>query len=164
MENTATQDSFFNDIYESSATVEYAGFWIRFVAWIIDAIVLAVPNWIISAFLMGGTALATDVEANPFAMMAAMSGSMAITSLLNLLYKSVMESSSWQATIGKRALNLKVTDEQGHRISFGRSLGRTLATFLSSFILLIGYIMAAFSSRKQALHDKIASTLVVKTR
>ncbi|AKQ47380.1 hypothetical protein TH63_00150 [Rufibacter radiotolerans] len=151
-------------MYETSATVEYAGFWIRLVAWVIDAFVLAIPNWIISAVFMGGTALATDLENNPYAMMAAMSGSIGLTSLINLLYKSILESSSWQATIGKKALNLKVTDEQGHRISFLRSLGRTLATFISAFILFIGYIMAAFSSRKQALHDKIASTLVVKTR
>ncbi|GAB2528787.1 RDD family protein [Rufibacter soli] len=164
MENTATQDSFFSDIYETSATVEYAGFWIRLVALIIDGFVLAIPNWIISAVFMGGTALATDLENNPYAMMAAMSGTLGISTLINLLYKSILESSSWQATIGKKALNLKVTDEHGQRISFLRSLGRTLSTYLSTIILFIGYIMAAFSSRKQALHDKIASTLVVKTR
>jgi uncharacterized RDD family membrane protein YckC len=164
MENTATQDSFFSDIYETSATVEYAGFWIRLVALIIDGFVLAIPNWIISAVFMGGTALATDLENNPYAMMAAMSGTLGISTLINLLYKSILESSSWQATIGKKALNLKVTDEHGQRISFLRSLGRTLSTYLSTVILFIGYIMAAFSSRKQALHDKIASTLVVKTR
>ncbi|MBC3541743.1 RDD family protein [Rufibacter sediminis] len=163
MENTTTPDSFFSDIYDTSHTVTYAGFWIRFVAVLIDGVVLMIPNWIISTVLIGGTVVATDA-ANPFAMLAAMSTSIGISSLLQILYKSIMESSSWQATLGKRALNLKVTDEQGQRISFGKSLLRSFATILSSMILAIGYIMAAFSSRKQALHDKIASTLVVKTR
>ncbi|RNI26287.1 RDD family protein [Rufibacter latericius] len=163
MENTTTQDSFFSDIYDTSHTVAYAGFWIRFVAVIIDGFVLMIPNWIISTVLIGGTAVATDA-ANPFAIIAAMSTSIAITSILQILYKSIMESSSWQATLGKRALNLKVTDEHGQRISFGRSLGRSFASILSTMVMFIGYIMAAFSSRKQALHDKIASTLVVKNR
>ncbi|KAA3436040.1 RDD family protein [Rufibacter hautae] len=165
MENTTTQDSFFSDIYETSQPVVYAGFWIRFVAWIIDAVALAIPNWIITTVFLAGTAVVTDeLESNPFAIFAAMSSSFMITFVLSLLYKSILESSSWQATLGKRALNLKVTDEQGKRISFSRSLGRSVATYLSGAIMAIGYIMAAFTSRKQALHDKLAGTLVVKTR
>ena len=73
-----------------------------------------------------------------------------------------MESSVNQGTIGKMALNLKVTDLNGERISFGRATGRFFAKYISSITLLIGYIMAAFTERKQALHDMIAGTYVIK--
>ena len=78
------------------------------------------------------------------------------------LYYAFMESSANQATVGKIALGLKVTDTDGGRISFGRALGRTFAKILSVLTLFIGFIMAGFTDRKQALHDKIAHTLVVK--
>jgi uncharacterized RDD family membrane protein YckC len=73
-----------------------------------------------------------------------------------------MERSAKQATVGKLAIGIKVTDLDGGRISFWRALGRTFAKIISGIILFIGYIMAAFTERKQALHDKIADTLVVK--
>jgi uncharacterized RDD family membrane protein YckC len=72
-----------------------------------------------------------------------------------------MESSSWQAMLGKRALGIIVTDENGNRLTFGRATGRYWAKFLSYFILMIGFLMAAFTPKKQALHDMVANTLVV---
>src|SRR4029077_16530876 len=75
--------------------------------------------------------------------------------VLWLLYYALMESSPLQATLGKMALSIKVTEIAGQRISFLRALGRNLAKIISGFILLIGYIMAAFTERKQALHDII---------
>jgi uncharacterized RDD family membrane protein YckC len=78
------------------------------------------------------------------------------------LYYSVMESSPWQATLGKRALGLQVTDLQGRRISFGRATGRYFAKIVSGLTLSIGYLMAGFTRRKQALHDIIAECLVVR--
>jgi len=79
------------------------------------------------------------------------------------IYEAAMESSSKQATLGKMALGLKVTDEQGGRISFARATGRYFAKIISGMILFIGYIMAGFTARKQALHDMIAGTLVTRT-
>lgn len=76
------------------------------------------------------------------------------------LYESWMESSSRQATLGKMIFNMKVTDLNGNRISFARASGRHFAKYLSGLILGIGYIMAGFTDRKQALHDMIAGTLV----
>jgi len=76
-------------------------------------------------------------------------------------YRSAFHSSEWQATIGKRAVGIQVTDLQGRRITFGHATGRYLAEFLSAVTLGIGYVMAGISSRKQALHDKVAGTLVV---
>jgi len=80
------------------------------------------------------------------------------------IYEAAMESSAKQATVGKMVLGLKVTDLEGHRISFARATGRHFAKLISAMILLIGYIMAGFNERKQALHDMIAGTLVVRTQ
>jgi len=74
-----------------------------------------------------------------------------------------MESSEKQATLGKLALGLVVTNTEGRRISFGRASGRFFAKMITGLIPLgIGYIMAGFTERKQALHHMIASCLVVK--
>ena len=78
------------------------------------------------------------------------------------LYFSLMESSRLQATVGKLAVGIVVTDENGMRIGFGRATGRYFAKFISAIILGIGYLMAGWTQRKQALHDMIAGTLVVR--
>jgi uncharacterized RDD family membrane protein YckC len=77
------------------------------------------------------------------------------------LYYALMESSSRQATLGKLAIGIVVTDLGGNRISFGRATGRYFGKILSGMIMCIGYIMAGFTERKQALHDIMASCLVV---
>jgi uncharacterized RDD family membrane protein YckC len=82
--------------------------------------------------------------------------------VINWLYYALLESSFKQATLGKMALGLKVTDMEGKRISFGQATGRYFAKILSGLILCIGYLMAAFTEKKQALHDIIVGTLVVK--
>ena len=78
----------------------------------------------------------------------------------NWLYEAIMESSTKQATVGKMIFNMKVTDLQGQRISFARASGRHFAKYLSALTIFIGYIMAGFSEKKQALHDMIAGTVV----
>jgi uncharacterized RDD family membrane protein YckC len=77
------------------------------------------------------------------------------------LYYALMESSSKQATLGKLALGIVVTDLGGNRVSFGRATGRYFGKIVSGMIMCIGYIMAGFTERKQALHDIMASCLVV---
>jgi uncharacterized RDD family membrane protein YckC len=79
------------------------------------------------------------------------------------LYEALLTSSSWQGTIGKRLLSLRVTDLEGNRISFARATGRYFGKFLSRMIMNIGFIMVAFTERKQGLHDLLAGTLVMKT-
>jgi uncharacterized RDD family membrane protein YckC len=81
--------------------------------------------------------------------------------LFGWLYKAAMESSKFQATLGKMALSLRVVDLQGNRISFVRATGRYFAKFIS-VIFFVGYIMAGFTQRKQALHDLIAKTYVLR--
>ncbi len=78
------------------------------------------------------------------------------------LYDALLTSSSWQGTVGKRVLGLKVTDEAGNRISFGRATGRFFAMILSGMILYIGFFMIGFTDRKRGLHDMLAGTLVMK--
>jgi len=140
----------------------YGGFWIRFVAFIIDAIaigIVTVPGSVIIAAVLGvaGSAVSMPdmgVHAVRFIV------STAFSMTVNWIYEASLESSSYQATLGKMALGLKVTDLEGRRISFARATGRHFAKILSGMILLIGYIMAGFAARKQALHDMIAGTLV----
>lgn len=73
-----------------------------------------------------------------------------------------MESSSWQGTLGKKALGLRVTDLEGNRVGFGRATGRYFAKIVSGLILFIGYIMVGFTAKKQGLHDMMVATLVYR--
>ncbi|MGB6469852.1 MAG: RDD family protein, partial [Candidatus Acidiferrales bacterium] len=68
----------------------------------------------------------------------------------------------WQGTLGKRALGLLVTDLEGRRVSFGRASGRYFGKIVSALILMIGFIMAGFTEKKQALHDMLAGCLVLR--
>lgn len=80
---------------------------------------------------------------------------------IGVAYFVLMESSEKQATIGKMVFGLKVIDQDGKRLNLSKALIRYLSKFVSAIILLIGFIMAGFDSKKQALHDKIAGTFVV---
>jgi uncharacterized RDD family membrane protein YckC len=129
--------------------MEYAGFWRRVAAALIDGILVGVVSWIVT-LIFSGISDGAEVTAQILVLIAAYG------------YYAGMESSSYQATVGKIALGIQVTDLNGNRISFGRALGRNLAEILSALILGIGYIMVAFTAKKQGLHDMIAGTLVVQ--
>lgn len=136
--------------------MEYAGFWIRFVALIIDGIVLAVVNWIIAFAFIGGSMSFTD----PSALGAGFVLYYLVAIVLRGAYFSIMESSDRQATLGKMAVGIKVADENGQKLALPHAIGRWAAKFVSTIILFIGYIMAGFDVKKQGLHDKIAKTVV----
>ncbi len=157
--------------------VEYAGFWLRFVAYIIDYAILQILNFVVVIPVLGllGLGIFTSFDGfNPdmvseeesiavfVAFISAISSIALLTLALQALYYAFMQSSSRQATVGKLALSLKVTDMEGGRIDFGKALLRELCKILSSAIFLIGYLMAGFTDKKQALHDIIPGTLVVK--
>jgi uncharacterized RDD family membrane protein YckC len=129
--------------------VVYAGFWRRFAAAFIDGIILSIPIGIIVGIViaMNSQALLSLVNV--------------LSLIIQIAYFAVMESSEAQATIGKRVMGIIVTDSQGGRISTMRALGRAAGKIVSGAICCIGYIMAAFTQRKQALHDMIADTVVV---
>jgi len=81
--------------------------------------------------------------------------------LITWLYYALLQSGPRQATVGKMALNIIVIDVNGNRMTFPRASLRYFSKIISSFIMFIGYIMAAFTQKKQALHDIIANTYVV---
>jgi uncharacterized RDD family membrane protein YckC len=150
-------------------TARYGGFWIRLLAFIIDATIVKVASWPLFFLTMrqGITEIIRNHsgEPDPATIMALVSGGamfLLSTFTLGWLYEAFMLSSDRQATLGKMALGLKVTDLNGQPISFGRATGRHFAKFLSGLVACIGFIIAAFTERKQALHDMLASTLVVK--
>jgi len=153
----------------------YAGFWMRFLAWIIDYIIIYVAQAFIVVPVLGvvGFNFANKIasgqdmaEGDAIAMvMTAVAAASAVALLvivLQILYYSLMEASKYQGTVGKIALGLIVTDANGAKLDFTKALVRNLCKIISGIILGIGYIMAGFTDKKQALHDMIASTLVVK--
>lgn len=148
------------------AGVRYGGFWMRFVAAVIDGILVelvVLPVGAMVGAMIGAAGYAVDMPGIGIRMVSfIVSGTIGL--LGNWIYEAAMESSSKQATLGKMALGLKVTDLEGRRISFARATGRHFAKLISGMILLIGYIMAGFTERKQALHDMIAGTLVERTQ
>jgi uncharacterized RDD family membrane protein YckC len=156
-------------VYSYAATMQppahyvYAGFWLRFVAIFIDGLILA-PLTVISVLLQWGMkSTTTDSDSGLTALTAlVLFGYAVVAFILRWLYFSLMESSPWQATVGKKVLGLRVTGLDGGRIGFGRATGRYFGKIISSLTLFIGFIMAGFTERKQALHDMIAGTLVVR--
>jgi uncharacterized RDD family membrane protein YckC len=139
----------------------YGGFWVRFVAYLIDAIIIGIASTIIrlAVSLVLGTGLSILTGGGSIVILVI---STLISFVAGWLYNAVMESSDKQATFGKQAMGLIVMDTNGYRISFGRATGRYFAKILSGVILYIGFVMIAFTDRKQGLHDMIADTLVVK--
>lgn len=158
-------DLIFDDFAPTTDFFGYAGFWQRFAAYFIDGIIVGIVGFMInmatSAVIQFGL---TNRNNNPN-IIYVMAGINWLTSLtLNLAYYASMESSTSQATLGKMAMGIKVTNLYGQRISFWNAVGRFAGKMVSSLTCSIGYIMAAFTERKQALHDMIASTLVVRVR
>lgn len=153
--------------YVASGEVVLAGFWRRLAALFIDSMVVGFAYYLVMIVGMvilgiGGAVLMRGTGSDG---MAAMFGVMALVYLLypviSAAYYAGFESSSKQATLGKMAVGIKVTDLDGRRLTLGRALGRWLAAALNYLTLYVGYLMAAFTDRKQGLHDKVASTLVV---
>jgi uncharacterized RDD family membrane protein YckC/Tfp pilus assembly major pilin PilA len=122
----------------------YAGFWRRAAAIILDSIILLVPNVIVSYVLSDSTLVA-----------------FLATIIVTCAYYAGFHASASQATPGKMAFGIKVTGLQGERISLARAIGRYFATWISSLLLCIGWLLAGLTAKKQALHDMIAATLVV---
>jgi uncharacterized RDD family membrane protein YckC len=147
--------------------IGYAGFWLRLVALIIDGFIIEVVVGIPFFMFLGGIGAMKSLEAGDAQdfvaqFLGALLLFLLISSVAVWLYYAIFESSSWQATPGKRALGLYVTDLLGQRVSFARASGRFFAKFISRLTLGVGFIMAGFTERKQALHDMIAGTLVLR--
>lgn len=150
-------------------TVEYAGFWRRFVAYIIDRLILGVPSSIlVLAFIVPSIVALCNrswsAENIPMAIVSFIVGWVWLAMLIvlvHIVYFAWFESSRFQATPGKMVLGIIVTDMEGRRVSFVRALGRNVGKILSHLILNIGFILAGVTAKKQALHDMLADCLVV---
>ena len=140
----------------------YAGFWIRVAAAIIDTIALLCVLFPIRLLLGSATTvIGMDLQMPTHGIfLTRRIARIAIGIAIAWVYKAGSESCRYQATFGKMAMHLKVTDLQGNRISFGRATARYFAKYLSTLALMIGYLMIAFDEHKQGLHDQIAGTLV----
>ena len=157
-----------------SRPLSYAGFWLRFVAYLIDGLILGIPFSIVVfglfAMLGGFGIMMRHREVDPRAAAAVFAPMFLVFMLamiffigLQWLYFAGMESSDRQATFGKSAMSLRVANLEGQRLSFGHATGRFFSKLISGLIPLgIGYIMAGFTEKKQALHDMIAGTLVLR--
>jgi uncharacterized RDD family membrane protein YckC len=143
----------------------YIGFWIRFGAALIDWIILLAISLIFLAMLFA-LFLASIVSFNIFSLPSSLLLIVIMTALwlgVGFGYYTIMESSSAQATFGKQLMAIKVVDEQGNRISLGRSALRNILRHIPvlSWFILIGYLLIAFTDKKQGLHDMIAGTYVI---
>ena len=149
--------------------VSYGGFWKRLAAYILDWIILTIFSIIMlivfsaSFGVLFGSALSVETfeEGNEAALLGLTLGADLLTFAIAWLYYAGMESSSKQATFGKLALGMKVTRLNGERISFLRASVRFFSKLLSVLLFLIGFIMIAFTEKKQGLHDMIAGVVVV---
>jgi uncharacterized RDD family membrane protein YckC len=128
--------------------MNYGGFWIRFLAYVVDGLIITIA-FLAIVMLLGLMGL--ELISNELILFA-----------MAVLYYAFMQASARQATYGKALLGLKVCGMNGERISLGRALAREVAKILSTATFLIGFVVAGLTRRKQALHDFIASTTVVR--
>lgn len=169
-------------LVDGSPVLNYAGFWRRFFAFLLDTMFIAIISGMISMFFGESPSVieywhwqadqpmehvAWHNAALPVSWFAdgiTWQGLKYITldGLISWLWFTLSESSAWQATLGKRIMGMQVMTEDGQRMGFVRANVRFFSKILSGFILGLGYIMAAFTRKAQALHDIIASTVVVK--
>ena len=158
-----------------ATNVTYAGFWLRLVAHLIDGVIIGIAGLVVLVplfFLMGGAALFSSLPremgehpdpAQVGALVSFIFMLAGVGIVAQWLYFAYLESGEKQATWGKQILGIYVTDLAGYRITFARASGRFFAKLISGLIPLgIGYVMAGFTERKQALHDMIASCLVLR--
>ena len=152
--------------YSYAATMQppghlvYAGFWLRVVAIFVDGLIL-LPLSLVSFGFSYASNAATDNTVKLTIALASFAYSILLL-IVQWLYFSLQESSATQATLGKRLLGLQVTDREGKRIGFGRASGRYFGKLVSALTLYIGFMMAGWTERRQALHDMMTDTLVVR--
>jgi uncharacterized RDD family membrane protein YckC len=147
----------------------YAGFWVRFLAFLLDMAILVFPA-VVAVFLSDTreeinydyyVARSVSYIFSPEITKSYILGHMV---LLSLIYQVVCNSSKMQATVGKWVFQLKVVDDNGERISAERAIGRYFASYLSMFLFCIGYLMIVWGKNKKSLHDVMAGTAVIKVK
>lgn len=142
----------------------HGGFWLRVAAAIIDTIITQLGLTIIGVIIGIFVGIFMGAAGSPMGDIEMVAGGIgyAIGIIGQWLYFTIFEISGWMATPGKKILGLQVTDLNGQQIGFGRANGRYWGKIVSALILMIGFIMIAFTDKKQGLHDIMAGTLVIK--
>ena len=146
-----------NGTVVGGGNVVYAGFWKRYASYFLDSVVVSVVNIPISLIFNGIGAVSGNESVALVMSLLAMVAGLA----LGVAYYAGFHASAGGATLGKMAVGIKVVRGNGERLTLGRGIGRYFGFLLSSLTLMIGFIMAAFTERKQALHDMICDTVVV---
>jgi uncharacterized RDD family membrane protein YckC len=171
----ACKESYAQKLREGVApavAVQYAGFWIRFVAYAIDAVILYILGRIVQSAIGASAFRIPQIQpgqdpSQSLAQFGAIMGVLGLVTLVSTIIGCTYETlfvAKMAATPGKMALGLKVVRADGSRVGVGRAAGRYFAKILSAMILFIGYIMAGFDSQKRGLHDMICDTRVIKSR
>lgn len=148
----------------------FAGFWRRAFACIVDGILINILlsplyfGWVWPALTASSADRSPDEmdPAQAFAIMGTMMGYVLVAAVLETIYYAALDSSSYQASLGKMAFGIRITDLEGRRISFGRALLRRLARIVTAFTIGIGFLMVLWTRRRQTLHDMMVGTLVVR--
>lgn len=155
----------------SAAAPANAGFLLRFLALVVDSILLSIVNSVLLVPFFVAVGITTvkqesmteeEAVGAGIALIVTYLGAMVGQFVIGWLYSALMECSRYQGTLGKIILGIRVTDLSGQRIGFGRATGRYFGKILSAMIFCVGFLMVAFTEKKQGLHDMVASTLVVK--
>ncbi len=143
-----------------SKEIEYAGFWKRFAACLIDGLITGILGFVVG-FVLGIALVVFAVSPEALLDPAVQLGFNIFGFVIGVSYFVLMECSKFQGTIGKMALGIKVTDLEGNQIGFAKAFGRYFGKIISAIIVGIGFLMVAFTERKQGLHDSMSGCLVV---
>ena len=156
--------------------IQYAGFWVRFVAWIIDNIFLYIVNSVIigivivsvygtdssSKWLSSLRSSGTINNSQVWSFLGVIFLAYLVGMVVTIIYYTI-SIGKWGRTLGKAALKIKVVKPDGSRVSYWRALGRNLAYYLNAFTFGLSFLIIAFTKKKRGLHDYIADTIVIKT-
>lgn len=140
MSETAVNES--SNSTQHSTQTSYAGFWERFLAFVIDSLILLIPSLLLASAslgILGGF-------------------------IMGLLYRPVFESSFLEATIGKRVMGLRVVNREYSRITFRAAVIRWAVSWVSALFLFLGHLIQPFTKQKQTVADLIAETYVINGR
>ena len=146
---------------QPATPLAYAGLWLRLAAALIDGFLISFPLFFLALFSVLVVRLVSVGKGHDPAI-GILVALLTIVFLVPWFYFSFLESSRWQATVGKNVLRLYVTDIEGRRLTRGRAMGRNLAKYLSNLTMGVGYLMCGFTTKKQALHDVLARCLVLR--
>ena len=135
----------------------YATFGDRFIAFLIDAVLIAGVWYVLSVPLF----ITIGIDEGTQSRLARNTRTLCLIAA-SVLYHTALDSSRWQGTVGKQALGIKIVDLAGRRISWSRAMARSFASLLSMIVIYMGYLAATSDRQVRTWHDRLAKTLVVK--